>query len=112
MEIENWKHVWVVYTNTDCTEGRGRLIPIYVCDLEATAVRLAKKRYIQGSDAPVRKQMAVMVNGAWMGPVEIELPTQDDRSKQIMVDKKQEAIKKAKDAGLTDDEISLIGGLQ
>jgi hypothetical protein len=42
--------VWVAYTNTDCTEGRGYDVPIAVCAAEATAVRLARKQYVQGSD--------------------------------------------------------------
>ena len=30
--------VWVTYTNTDCTEGRGHDVPIAVCAAEATAL--------------------------------------------------------------------------
>ena len=28
--------IWVAYTNTDCTEGRGRDVPIAFCAAEAT----------------------------------------------------------------------------
>lgn len=52
--ITNRKTVWVAYTNTDCTEGRGYDIPIAACELEVTARRLARGRHVQGSDGPVR----------------------------------------------------------
>ena len=45
--------VWVAYTNTDCNEGRGHDVPIAVCAAEATALRLARKQYVQGTDARV-----------------------------------------------------------
>jgi hypothetical protein len=52
--------IWVAYTNTDCTEGRGRDVPIAFCAAEATAIRLARKKYVQGSDGPVRTLVATV----------------------------------------------------
>lgn len=80
MSISNKKTVWVAYTNTDCTEGRGYDIPIAVCELEVTARRLARGRHVQGSDGPVRP-----------------------------VDAKREALEKARAAGLTEGDLSALG---
>lgn len=110
MEIQKTKEVWVVETNTDCTEGRGYDYPIHVCESEATAIRLSKRRYIQGSNAPVKKSVAVMINGSWLAPVKIESSTVEDDRNQVAINARKEAIIKAKDAGLSDDEIALIGG--
>ena len=43
MEIQDTKQVWLAMTNTDCTEGRGRQYPKFVCEKKATAIRLGKK---------------------------------------------------------------------
>ena len=110
MEIEKSKAVRVVYTNTDCTEGRGYDFPLFVCESEAAAMRLAKRRYVQGSDAPVKECVAVMVNGSWLAPVRIETSTADDERKQVAINARREALKKAKDAGLSDDDLAWLGG--
>lgn len=110
MEIEKSKSVWVVYTNTDCTEGRGYDFPLYVCESEAAAMRLAKRGYIQGSDAPVKECTAFMINGSWLAPVRIEVSTVEDDRNQIVINARKEALRKARDAGLSDDEIALLGG--
>ena len=110
MKIEQSKDVWVVYTNTDCTEGRGYNYPIHVCESEAAAIRLSKRKYIQGSDAPVQKGVAVMVNGSWLAPVRIEVSTTEDDRNQMAINARKDALRKAKEAGLSDDDIALIGG--
>lgn len=42
--------VYVAYTNTDCTEGRGRDVPIAVCSAEATALRLERTEKVFDHD--------------------------------------------------------------
>lgn len=110
MEIEKSKVVWVVYTNTDLTEGRGYNFPLFVCESEATAMRLAKRRYVQGSDAPIKECVAVMVNGSWLAPVRIETSTVEDDRKQVAINARRDALKKAREAGLTDDDLAWLGG--
>ena len=110
MEIEKSKAVWVVYTNTDCMEGRGYDFPLFVCESEAAAMRLAKRRYVQGSDAPVKECVAVMVNGSWLAPVMIEASTVEDDRKQVAINARRDVLKKAREAGLTDDDLALLGG--
>lgn len=109
--MSEYRAVYVAYTNTDCTEGRGRDVPIAVCELETTAVRLAHKKYVQGSDGPVRMVELCKINGEWYAPlsaVHIISPTREDEQKQARLDKARAVIAKAKAAGLTDDEIKAL----
>ena len=66
--------IWVAYTNTDCNEGRGHDVPIAVCAAEATARRLARNRYVQGSNGPVRAMEMVKLDGKWYAPVAPNTP--------------------------------------
>jgi len=106
------KTVWVAYTNTDCTEGRGRDMPIAVCAAEATALRLARKKYVQGSDGPVRAMELVKIDGNWYAPsaaLTVVEPTREDIASQAAIDAKREALAKAKAAGLTDADLLALG---
>ena len=58
--------LYVAYTNTDLSEGRGRDVPIAVCELEVTAKRLAACRYAQGTDGPVRPVTMLRYQGKWL----------------------------------------------
>jgi len=105
------KTVYVAYTNTDCTEGRGSDVPIAVCTLEITAQRLASKRYVQGSDGPVRKMELVNIGGRWYAPtaaVNVIAPTKEDLAAQKQLDAKRAALEKAKAAGFTEDELRAL----
>lgn len=104
--------VWVAYTNTDCTEGRGHDVPIAVCAVESTALRLARHRYVQGSDGPVRPVELVKINGQWYAPgaaINVIDPSSEDAAAQDAIDAKRNAIAKAKAAGLTDDDLLALG---
>lgn len=105
---------WVAYTNQDLTEGRGRDIPIAVCMVEATAKRLARKRYVQGSDGPVRPIEMVKIGSEWYAPKAASIliePTKDDIALQAAMDAKNDAVAKAKAHGLTASDLAaLMGG--
>lgn len=104
--------VWVAYTNTDCTEGRGRDVPIAVCAAKTTAMRLASKRYVQGSDGPVREMDLVKLDGEWYAPraaITVVEPTREDIAAQVAIDAKQDALAKARAAGLTDADLAALG---
>lgn len=104
--------VWVAYTNTDCIEGRGYDVPIAVCAAEATAVRLARKQYVQGSDGPVRPMELMKIDGQWYAPsaaINVVEPTREDVAAQEAVDARREAVAKAKAAGLTDADLLALG---
>ena len=106
------KTVWVAYTNTDCNEGRGHDVPIAVCAAEATALRLARKKYVQGSDGPVRAIELLRIDGKWYAPsaaINLVEPNKEDITAQAAVDAKREAVAKAKSAGLTDADLLALG---
>lgn len=109
VEIQATKNVWIVWTNTDRTEGRGLQIPMAFCDIEATAIRLGKKGYVQGNDCPISEAVAVKIKNSWLVPGRIEPEGPMDRAAQMLLDKKRAAFEKALDAGLTHDELKLIG---
>ncbi len=99
---------FVVYTNTDLTEGRGHEYPLYVCETEATALRLARKAYVQGCDAPVRKERILSIDGTLYGPIRLVRSTKEDDAAQKEMDARNAAIKKARDLGMTEEEIRAI----
>ncbi len=104
--------IWVAYSNTDCTEGRGRDVPIAFCASEVTAIRLARNRYVQGSDGPVRTMELVKIDGKWYAPsaaIDVVEPTREDVAAQTAVDAKRAAMEKAKAAGLTDADLLALG---
>jgi hypothetical protein len=104
--------VWVAYTNTDCNEGRGHDVPIAVCAAEVTALRLARKQYVQGSDGPVRTMELVKIDGKWYAPsaaIEVVEPTREDIAAQVAIEARRDAVAKAKAAGLTDADLLALG---
>lgn len=105
------KTVWVAYTNTDCTEGRGHDVPIAVCAVEATAKRLAKGRYVCGGSC-WRQQELVKFDGKWYAPssaIEVIHPTREDLAAQAAQDARDQAVAKARAAGLTDQDLEALG---
>lgn len=104
--------LWAVYTNTDLTEGRGGQYVKYFCKLQATAIRLGKNGYVQGTDCPVKEVEVLNLDGHRVLPmhlIKIEPPNQEDEQRQARIDARQAAIARAKEAGLTDDDINLLG---
>ena len=114
--MEHVREAWVVYTNTDLTEGRGIEYPLFVCQIQSTAYRLAKGRYVQGTNAPVKVFLITRdVTGQWLGPINLIGPTAQDTVIQRNVDENNRILKekdivleKAKALGLTDADIKLL----
>jgi len=102
------RDAWLVESNTDLTEGRGERFPLAVCRLEATANRMAKGRYVQGSDAPVSPVKLLRVDGRWYGPVDVVQPCAEDEAVQMVMNERRKAINKAKAAGLTEADIEAL----
>lgn len=104
--------LWAVYTNSDLTEGRGREYVAHFCKTEATALRLAKRGYVQGCDCPVRPVEVLELDGKHVLPtslLNIVHPTEADRAVEVRLAAKKQAFEKARSAGLTDEEIKLLG---
>ncbi|MCK5613691.1 hypothetical protein KAR91_68130 [Candidatus Pacearchaeota archaeon] len=109
IEIQDTKAVWVAWTNTDCTEGRGLIVPKAVCDSEATAIRLGRKGSVQGSDCNVSAGVAIQIDNEWLVPGRIIAESKEDIKAQKKVNEKRDVIEKAKAAGLTEYELTLLG---
>lgn len=109
--------VYAVWTNTDLTEGRGREYVQYLCEKRATALRKAKKNYVMGSDSRVTEVKLFNSGSGWYGPVNVLDPSCEDLAAEIKLEAemkaqqaKEAAIVKAKDLGLTEDDIKALRG--
>ena len=106
--------LFVAYTNTDCTEGRGHDVPVAVCKTFATATRYAVRSYVQGADGPVKQVDAHFIYGHWFVPlyacVDVKAPSAEDVERQKRIDATALAVAKAKESGLTDDDIKALKG--
>lgn len=105
--------LWAVRTNTDLTEGRGRQYVAHFCKLEATANRLAKRGYVQGSDCPVGPVEVLVLDGKHVLPVSlinVVEPSREDEVEEMRIVARKAALDKAKAAGLSEDEIKLLAG--
>lgn len=106
---------FVVWINTDLTEGRGMQVPVAVCRTEATALRLAHGADVQGSNGTVHETILLKEKGDWYGPVRIIEPNSADeiteralaREREARA-KKMEVLNRAKALGLTDEEIEVL----
>lgn len=107
-EIKNFKKVFVAWTNTDLTEGRGGQIPLAVCTHESTALRLGEKAYVMGTDCPISEHVAVEVDGRWLSVCNIQYPSAGDVKCQNTIDAKRAAIARARLLGLSDEEINTL----
>lgn len=104
---------WVVVVNTDLTEGRGYQVPLAVCDLEATARRLAEGANVQGSNGEVYRVPLTACpdnpHGATLcGPIHLISPSTEDHKVQVQIDKHRKAVQRARDAGLSEEDIQLL----
>lgn len=104
--------LYIAYTNSDCTEGRGVNVPIAVSTCESTAIRMAKKAYVQGSDGPVREVDCIKIENRWYvplyGTVALLDPTEDDIRAQDRLNTKRFALRKAQELGLTLEDIRAL----
>lgn len=108
IEVKEHKDVWLTIGNTDNTEGRGYPVILYVCESFETANRLGKKRFVQGSDCPVEKSVAVKVGNRWLVPGSIEAESAEDERLRLTKESKQSVIDKMRLSGFTEDEISRL----
>lgn len=115
VETPKQKTVYAVWTNTDLTEGRGREYVEYLCEKRATALRKAKRNYVMGTDSRVTEEKLFNSGSGWYGPVRVIEPSQEDLrveeqlvAEQKAKDAKQAAIAKAKQLGLSDEDIKAL----
>ena len=99
---------YVAWTNTDLTEGRGGIIPLAICKLKATAIRLGKGKNVQGCDCEIRESELFYHDGKLYGPIHLIHPSAEDIAKDVIVTTRDKALAKAKELGLTDEEFNAI----
>lgn len=110
------KQIYVVWTNTDLTEGRGREYIDYHCEKQSTANRLAKKNYVMGTDSRVTTEKMFFVNGRWYAPgPNVIGPTKEDEiverqleAERIAAEAKAKALAKARELGLTEADLAAL----
>lgn len=99
------KRVWIAWVNSDGTEGKGFEYPFAISESRACAVRMGRKQDVQGTDATVQSFEAVNLYGHWLAPFWLEMPTREDEYMDKQLEAAEAAAKKAKELGLTEDEI-------
>jgi len=113
-EIIDTKTVYVTFTNSDLTEGRGYQIPIHVCESPTTAVRVGLKKYVMGSNCPTKSIEMIRLDkmGWYISSEAIQLikPSKEDNRADEMNASAQAAYNKAKSLGMTDDDIKSLMG--
>mgnify|MGYP001568901927 CR=1 FL=1 len=108
MEYTKKKIAYVVFVNSDGTEGRGYPVVKAVCDKRATALRLAKGADVQGSNGQVLKTELLWVGTSWFGPVTVVQSTVEDDRAERRMNEVQAVIDRGLALGLTPDEIAVI----
>ena len=124
VEILETKPVYVVWTNTDLTEGRGTSFPLHVCEKLSTATRLAKGKSVMGTDCPISESNALRIKFTdvqnhflydWFTLGRVIPPNKEDAAEEEKLEKqrriqaaKEAAIEKAKAAGLSDEDIEAL----
>ena len=85
-----------------------------VCKIEATALRMGKDQFkdrngqFGNRDCPIREVDLFMFEGMVYGPVTVFSPTPEDTRHQEKMDTYRKVVEKAKEVGLTKEEISLL----
>jgi hypothetical protein len=115
VELEGMRDVWIVWKNTDDTEGRGTEYISHTCELEATAKRISKGKYVMGSDCPIEKVKSFKINGRWHQQSPIVPASADDRNAQARINaergvkgRAEAALKEAEKLGLSAESIAAL----
>lgn len=108
LEFEESKDVFVAWTNTDRTEGRGKRVPHAVAEIRETAERLGEGAHVQGTDCPVTKETAYKVEDGvmsyWLVPGKIMQPTEEDKERA----EARAAEEKARELGMSEEDIQKL----
>lgn len=108
IEILETKTVYVAWSNTDCTEGRGIQYPKAVCNMKATAIRLGKRGSVQGSDCPVTEDIAIKLRTGWLIPGRPVSASAEDIEAQRNADIHEEVLNRALKMGLSGEDIEIL----
>jgi hypothetical protein len=104
--------LYVVFTNTDLTEGRGYQIPIAWSVNKYTAQRMARGEGVMGSNADVRVVDTLLVEGKQylaLDYVLLEHPTKEDKLKEQQEEERNTILTKMKELGVTEEMLNGLG---
>lgn len=104
-KITKEKTAWVVYENTDLM-GNGTDVPIHICELKATALRLTS-----GYDYPIKiveMPLLLIDDKHWYGPVAIHYATKQDEKEQEKMDEVERIKNRALSLGLSKEELEIL----
>ena len=102
------KPCWLVVSNSDRTEGRGKRVVIVVTWSRTTADRRAKGMGVMGSDADVQPSTAVRTQDGWLAVTQILDPSESDLAQDKLEEERQVALQKARDLGMSPRELEII----
>lgn len=105
-EIET-KEVYIVWSKVTDEDVR---VPFHICELKTTADRLSFQKGKDGQFDVVEPFNLVRIKGTdcWLGPVRVHWPSANDVKLDEKIKKKDLAIKKATDLGLTKEDIEAL----
>lgn len=69
LKVEPAGTVFMPYTNTDLTEGRGEEYPLAYCNLRVTAQRLGKGKSVMGTDCCIEEAETYFINNVRYAPI-------------------------------------------
>lgn len=101
------KRVLAVYTNEDLNEGKGEEYIAHFCEFPETAERLGKKRYVQGSDCPIKEVTLYLIDKVWYGPVRVLGCSKEDAEKRQLKNVSARIEAALKEAKVTTEELAL-----
>lgn len=115
IKIDDVRDVWIVWKNTDDTEGRGAQYISHTCETEATALRVGRGKYVMGGNCPIEKAKSYKINGSWHQPSPIVPTSDDDKKVQAKMDSErsvkglaEKALINAAELGLSPDDIAAL----
>lgn len=100
--------VFVLRVNNDLNEGKSCDVTLAICETEATARRIGRKKNVQGTDAKIIQVVPFEYKGEFYIPlryVRIETPSLDDITAQQRIDRYNELKAKAISFGMTENEL-------
>ena len=107
--MHNTKRVWVVWQNTDLTEGKGGDRNIATCESRETAIRLGRGNDVQGTDCRMTEETAYQMKeyGDWYIPGYIHPESPEDKKNRLKREAKEAALEKAREV-MSEDEIKAL----
>lgn len=108
MAFVETRPVFIAWTNTDLTEGRGAQIPLCICASRTTAERRGRGKYVQGTDCNVTEEIGIKYKNQWYYRGHLILPSSDDTLNDAKAKEREEILDKALSLGLTQEDIEKL----